>query len=57
MKHSENLLRHRLNGNRLNGFTDREIGDDHLYSGLVTPLRNDTFDTREIKKERICQNF
>ena len=44
MKHPETLLNTLINGNELNGFTDHEIGDDHLYTGLETPLRDDAFD-------------
>ena len=57
MKHSEALLSYLLNENRLNGFTDHEIGDDHLYTGLETPLRNDTFDTWEAKKREDLAKF
>ena len=34
---SSNTLK--LKNNKLNGYTDMEIGDDHLYTGLNTPLK------------------
>ncbi|MCX7550317.1 GTP cyclohydrolase I FolE [Xanthomarina sp. F2636L] len=42
----------------LNGFSIEDIGDDHLYSGLETPMKTDAFllsDTE--KKERIASLF
>ncbi|CAM1344595.1 GTP cyclohydrolase I FolE [Tenacibaculum amylolyticum] len=48
-----------MNGkNSLNGFTDDEIGDDHIFTGLETPLRADAFDmSDQEKKERIAILF
>jgi GTP cyclohydrolase I len=58
MKHPETLLNTLLNGNQLNGFTEHEIGDDHLYTGLETPLREDAFDLSDTeKKEQISYLF
>jgi len=52
------LLNTLLNENRLNGFTEHEIGDDHLYTGLETPLREDAFDICDTeKKEQISYLF
>jgi GTP cyclohydrolase I len=40
--------------NKLNGFSTEEIGDDHLYTGLETPLRKDAFKLSDNqKKEKI----
>lgn len=52
------MLNTLLNENRLNGFTEHEIGDDHLYTGLETPLREDAFDICDTeKKEQISYLF
>lgn len=40
------------------GFSDAEIGDDHLYTGLDTPMRLDAFSlSDEEKKQRIAMLF
>ncbi len=52
MKPNEILLN--IQENNFNGLTIEEIGDDHLYTGLETPMRKDAFllsDTE--KKEKI----
>jgi len=42
----------------LNGFTEEEIGDDHISTGLETPIRNDAFLlSDEEKKMRIADLF
>ena len=42
----------------LNGFTHGEIGDDHLSTGLETPMKSDAFALSDSeKKERIAQLF
>jgi GTP cyclohydrolase I len=57
MKRPETLLNTLLNGNQLNG-TEHEIGDDHLYTGLETPLREDAFNFSDTqKKEQISYLF
>ncbi|WP_372802096.1 GTP cyclohydrolase I FolE [Lutibacter sp.] len=58
MKHQETLLNIPTNGSRLNGFTFDEIGDDHLYTGIETPLKETAFDiSDEEKKEKIADLF
>jgi GTP cyclohydrolase I len=48
----------KINGNHINGFTVDEVGDDHLYTGLETPMRADAFImSDEQKKERIALLF
>lgn len=43
---------------KLNGFSIEDIGDDHLYTGLKTPMKKDAFDlSDEEKKERIALLF
>jgi GTP cyclohydrolase I len=42
----------------LNGFTHEEIGDDHLYTGLETPMKPNAFAiSNQDKKERIAELF
>jgi GTP cyclohydrolase I len=58
MKHQETLLNIPTNGSKLNGFTFDEIGDDHLYTGIETPLKETAFDiSDEEKKEKIADLF
>lgn len=46
------------NGHKLNQFTVDEIGDDHLFTGLQTPMRKDAFKlSDEEKKEKISLLF
>ena len=43
---------------KLNGFSFEEIGDDHLYTGLKTPMKLDAFKlSDEEKKEKISHLF
>ncbi|WP_298368744.1 GTP cyclohydrolase I FolE [uncultured Lutibacter sp.] len=58
MRHQETLLNSLTNGTKLNGFTFDEIGDDHLYTGVETPMKKDAFllsDTE--KKDKIADLF
>lgn len=58
MRHEETLLNIPINGTKLNGFTFNEIGDDHLYTGIETPLTSTAFDiSDEEKKEKIAKLF
>lgn len=46
------------NGLNLNGFSIEDIGDDHLFTGLETPMKEGAFDlSNEEKKERISILF
>lgn len=46
------------NGPKLNGFTIEDIGDDHMFTGLETPMKSDAFKlSDEDKKERIAILF
>lgn len=48
----------KVNGSKLNGFSLEEIGDDHLYTGLETPMKADAFKMSDAeKKERISILF
>ncbi|MBJ2174629.1 GTP cyclohydrolase I FolE [Aureibaculum sp. A20] len=58
MKHQETLLNTLLSENHLHNFSDHEIGDDHLYTGLETPLTADAFSISDSeKKEKIAYLF
>ncbi len=55
---TETLELKKKNGHKLNGFTFEDIGDDHLFTGLDTPLREDAFEiSDEDKKEKIAILF
>jgi GTP cyclohydrolase I len=55
---TETLELKKKNGHKLNGFTFEDIGDDHLFTGLDTPLREDAFEiSDEEKKEKIAILF
>ncbi|ARV08321.1 GTP cyclohydrolase I FolE [Winogradskyella sp. PC-19] len=46
------------NGHALNGFTTEDIGDDHLFTSLDTPMKANAFDMSDKeKKERISILF
>ncbi|MGF1557278.1 GTP cyclohydrolase I FolE [Paucihalobacter sp.] len=52
------VLPKQVNGKKLNGFTIDDIGDDHLYTGLETPMKPDAFKmSDQEKKERIAILF
>ena len=57
MKLNNNTLE-KKNGHKLNGFSFEDIGDDHLYTGLETPMKPDAFKLSDKeKKERIAILF
>lgn len=46
------------NGHKLNGFSNEDIGDDHLFTSLETPMKANAFDmSNEEKKKRIAILF
>ncbi|WP_396634756.1 GTP cyclohydrolase I FolE [Maribacter sp. R86514] len=58
MKHQEIMLNTLIKTNNLNGFSEDEIGDDHIYTGLETPMKADAFEiSDEEKKEKIAALF
>jgi len=58
MKHPETLLNFPTSDTELNGFTFDEIGDDHLYTGIETPMVEDAFLLNDAeKKEKIADLF
>jgi GTP cyclohydrolase I len=40
------------NENLLNGFSNHEIGDDHLFTGLETPMKKDAFKLSDVEKKK-----
>lgn len=59
MKDQDTLLNSLIGSEKLlNDFTHEEIGDDHLYTGIETPMKANAFDlSDEEKKEIIAQLF
>ncbi|NNK18963.1 MAG: GTP cyclohydrolase I FolE [Maribacter sp.] len=59
MNNQETLLNTLIDSEKLlNGFSHEEIGDDHLYTGIETPMKANAFDfSDEEKKEHIAQLF
>ncbi len=48
----------KTNGHKLNGFTSNDIGDDHLFTSLDTPMKPNAFDmSNDEKKQRISLLF
>ncbi|MFT5078393.1 MAG: GTP cyclohydrolase I [Planctomycetota bacterium] len=46
------------NGNKINDFSLNEIGDDHMFTGLETPMKADAFALSDLeKKEKISSLF
>ncbi len=59
MKKETTIVDQYLNGaDALQNFTFEEVGDDHLFTGLETPMKADAFKlTDEEKKEKIASLF
>ena len=55
---TETLQKKKKNGYSLNSFTIQDIGDDHLFSSLETPMKKDAFKiSDEEKKKKIAFLF
>ena len=55
---TETLLKQQNKSLKLNGYSHDEIGDDHLYTGLNTPMKADAFKLSDAeKKQRIALLF
>ena len=53
-----NTLETRKKDSKLNGYTIDDIGDDHLFTGLETPMKPDAFKLSDAeKKDRIAILF
>jgi len=58
MKHQETMLNTLIKETGLNGFSDEEIGDDHIYTGLETPMKVNAFEmSDDEKKDKISGLF
>ena len=58
MRHQETMLNTLIKENGLNGLSEDEIGDDHIYTGLETPMKADAFEVSdEEKKVKISKLF
>lgn len=54
----DTVIKEEKNSYTLNGFSNQEIGDDHLFTGLETPMKVNAFDiSDEEKKEKIASLF
>lgn len=48
----------KTNGHQLNGFSNEDIGDDHLFTSLETPMKANAFEmSNDEKKQRISILF
>ncbi|MFC4269787.1 GTP cyclohydrolase I FolE [Polaribacter marinivivus] len=55
---TEVILKEKQQEQKLNGFSFEEIGDDHLFTGLETPMKPDAFKISDKeKKEKISILF
>ena len=55
---TETIRLKKKNHFKLNGFSHEDIGDDHLYTGLETPMKPDAFKLSDTeKKQRIALLF
>ena len=55
---TEIVLKEKEVSEKLNGFSYEEVGDDHLYTGLETPMKKDAFKLSDNeKKEKIANLF
>ncbi len=58
MKQQETMLNTLIKETGLNGFSEEEIGDDHIATSLDTPMRDDAFEmSTDQKKEKISELF
>ncbi|MFT5752774.1 MAG: GTP cyclohydrolase I [Dokdonia sp.] len=58
MKQQETMLNTPTNNNVLSGLSEEEIGDDHIYTGLETPMKANAFVLSDHeKKGRISELF
>ena len=55
---TEVVLKQKEISEKLNGFSFEEVGDDHLFTGLQTPMKVDAFKiSDQEKKEKIASLF
>ena len=51
MRHQETMLNTLIKENGLNGFSEEEIGDEHFYTGLETPMKANAFEVSDDEKK------
>lgn len=61
MKQQEIMLNTHINEPIIDALSEEEIGDDHLFTGLNTPMKSDAFALSDLEKKRknfkfICSN-
>jgi len=57
-EHMNTAMKLKENSEKINGFSTEEIGDDHLFTGLKTPMKANAFViSDEDKKEKIATLF
>lgn len=49
---TEVVLKQKEISEKLNGFSFEEVGDDHLFTGLQTPMKADAFKFSDQEKKR-----
>ena len=55
---TEVVLKEKETDQKFNGFSFEEIGDDHLYTGIETPMKPNAFAiSDEEKKKKITSLF
>ena len=49
---TELILKEKEASSKINGFSSDEIGDDHLFTGLQTPMKKDAFKISDKEKKK-----
>jgi GTP cyclohydrolase I len=49
---TEVILKEKEASSKINGFSNDEIGDDHLFTGLQTPMKKDAFKISDKEKKK-----
>jgi GTP cyclohydrolase I len=49
---TEVILKEKEASSKINGFSSDEIGDDHLFTGLQTPMKKDAFKISDKEKKK-----
>lgn len=57
MNNPKTLIDKALASKAFTGLDIDEIGDDHLYTGLETPLRADAFEQSDAEKRTNCRSI
>ena len=51
------ILKEKQTDQNLNGFSFEEVGDDHLFTGLETPMKKDAFKISDHKKKEKIASY